>query len=311
MRKIQILVAALALFLTMGLQAQTTHEEFVQRYQLLSSKFGPTGLGIETLVNKWEEAFPEDRDMLTAKFLYYYNKAQSTEVKALDQSKYLGAEPVLSLKDSLGKETHYFEVLKFDDDMFTKSIETLDKAIKLNQNDLDLRASKVSALMAYEGESPDMAAQALTALVDYNAVSKPDWKYGGEKIEDEDFCDLVQQYCYTLFKINTPISMEAFRTVSEKMSGYYPRNTGFVSNIGSYYLVYKGDEKSALKYYNKVLKMDPKDYTAVKNCILLSRRARNEKLEKKYLPMLIEISPDENEKVAAQVRFDALKNKKK
>ena len=102
--------------------------------------------------------------------------------------------------------------------------------------------------------------------------------------------------------------MEAFRSISEKMSGYFPRQTDFMSNMGTYYLVYKQDYKSALKYYNKVLKIKPGDYTAIKNCVLLARKQKDVKLEKKYLPMLVASSPDENEKVSAQVRLDALKN---
>ena len=291
--------------------AQTTSEEFLRRYQLLSSKLGPAGLGIETLVQKWGESYPEDRDMLTARFLYYFNKAQSSEVKPLDRRKWLGEDPVITLKDSLGRDVRYFQVLDFDDALFSQAMEALDKAIRLNQAALDLRTTKVSALMAYEGESPDMAAQALLALVDYNAVSHPSWTYNGEAVDENGFCDLIQQYCYALYKTGSPSSMEAFRSVSGKMNGYYPRNTGFLNNLGSYYLVYKEDGKTALKYYGKVFKIDPKDYVAAKNCVLLSRRNKDVKMEKKYLPILIESSPDENEKTAARLRLDAINSSRK
>ena len=48
--------------------------------------------------------------------------------------------------------------------------------------------------------------------------------------------------------------------------------------------------------YNKVLKKNPDDYATIKNCVLLARNDKNVKLEKKYLPMLIRVTPDETEK---------------
>lgn len=53
--------------------AQTpSSKEFNERYQLLVSKLGPSGVGIETLLDKWEAAYPDDADMLLGKFTYYF-----------------------------------------------------------------------------------------------------------------------------------------------------------------------------------------------------------------------------------------------
>ena len=40
--------------------AQTTPEEFKTRYDRLVSSVGVAGLGVETLLAKWEKAFPDD-----------------------------------------------------------------------------------------------------------------------------------------------------------------------------------------------------------------------------------------------------------
>ena len=75
-------------------------------------------------------------------------------------------------------------------------------------------------------------------------------------------------------------------------------------------LIAKKNDKAALKYYNKVLKKEPDNYTAIKNCVLMARRDKNVKLEKKYLPMLVKYSPDETEKISASARLEALNSKK-
>ena len=65
------------------------------------------------------------------------------------------------------------------------------------------------------------------------------------------------------------------------------------------------DYKTALKYYNKVLKMHPDDYTALKNAVLAARRTNNIKSEKKYLQQMIQYGP-ERDAALAKNRLDAI-----
>ena len=90
------------------------------------------------------------------------------------------------------------------------------------------------------------------------------------------------------------------------MLSYEPKNTLFMTNLGSYYLVAEHNDKAALKMYNKVLKLKPDDYAAIKNCVLLARNEKNAKLEKKYLQKLVEVTTDETERTSAKVRLQAL-----
>lgn len=290
--------------------AKTSAQEYLERYNLLRSRLGTTGLGIETLVGKWEADWPDDPNMLTAKFIYWYQKSQSSEVKPLDRDKYMGAKPLLSLDDSTGRKINYFEVTEFDDDMFGKACDALDKVIRLNPHALDLRISKVNALINYEGESPDMALQSLMAIIDYDATSHPQWTYDGQDVDEDYFGAAVQDVCYDFFRIGSPVSMEAFKTVAERMARYHPRDARFISDMGSWYLTWKHDSKTALKYYQRALKIAPDDYAAIKNCVLIARKDRNTKLERKYLQRLAEVSPDEQERNSAAVRLEALKNAK-
>lgn len=280
--------------------------DYLDRYTLLVNKLGVEGVGVETLLQRWGKDYPDDMDMLLGKFTYYLSKSQSNSMEKIDASKYLGEAPTLTLKDSLGNDVNYFQVTNYDDELFGQATQAIDKAIGLAQDRLDLRLYKIAALIGYEKGSPDMALSGLKELIDYDGHSHPTWIYPGLEPGPDLFPSLVQEYCYTFFRQATPASYEAFKEVSEKMAGYYPKNTVFLTNIGSYYLVYKHDSKNALKMYNKVLKKDPGDYTAIKNCVLLARSDKNKKLEKKYLAMLAKVTPDETEKLQADARLKSL-----
>ncbi len=280
--------------------------DYLDRYTLLVNKLGVEGVGVETLLQRWGKDYPDDMDMLLGKFTYYLSKSQSNSMEKIDASKYLGEAPTLTLKDSLGNDVNYFQVTNYDDELFGQATQAIDKAIGLAQDRLDLRLYKIAALIGYEKGSPDMALSGLKELIDYDGHSHPTWIYPGLEPGPDLFPSLVQEYCYTFFRQATPASYEAFKEVSEKMAGYYPKNTVFLTNIGSYYLVYKHDSKNALKMYNKVLKKDPGDYTAIKNCVLLARNDKNKKLEKKYLAMLAKVTPDETEKLQAEARLKSL-----
>ena len=307
MKRILLTILVVLTFLPLPAQTKTPRKDYLDRYQLLVSKLGVAGVGVETVLQRWGKDYPEDTDMLLGKFTYYLTKSQTSSIEVMDAAKYLGNAPALTLKDSLGRDVNYFQVVSYDDELFGKATQAIEKAIELNPDRLDLRLFKISSLIGYEKDSPDMALAGLKALIDYNGHSHPVWEYPGVEQSEELFPSVMQEYCYAFFKIGTPHCFEAFKELSEKMLGYYPGNTAYMTNLGSYYLVCKHDSKTALKMYNKVLKKAPDDYTAIKNCVLLARNDKNVKLERKYLPMLVRVTPDEAEKASAQARLDALR----
>ncbi|MGN0202676.1 MAG: hypothetical protein ACI399_07230 [Candidatus Cryptobacteroides sp.] len=289
-----------------GFAQETTRENYIERYNNLVSRVGAAGLGVESLLNRWEADYPDDVEMLLGRFSYYLSKSQSSGVEVLDQEKYLGASPVLTLKDSLGNNVNYFSVTSYDDELFGKAVKAVDRACELFPERLDLRLYRISALIGYEQGSPDMALDAIRSLIDYNNRSKPAWEYPGLEIDAEVFSSSIQEYCYAIYNMGTPAGYEAFREISELMLSYNPEDYVFLTNLGSYHFVVKHDNKTAMKYYNKVLKKHPDDYPTIRNCVILARTAKDAKLEKKYLPMLVEVSPDETERASARARMEAL-----
>lgn len=303
MKKIMIIMAAVLL----GLQASAqTEQEFKDRYNRQVTAVGASGVGVETILDKWQKAFPESREAMEARFSFYLSKSMSENVTVKEQSRFLGAEPMFSLNDSLGRKVNYFREFMYDDEVFGKAIKVLDEAVEKYPCDLAFRFDRISAYLAYEKESPDMASREILALIEYDNSRHPAWDSRGETVPDDYFTSGIQEYCYSLFSIGSPVSYEAFRTISETMNRLQPKNTVFLSNLGTYWLVAAKNNSKALSYYKKVLKIAPKDYPAIKNCVLMARNDKNVKLEKKYLPLLIEVTPSEAEKIAAEARLKKL-----
>ncbi|MBO8448850.1 MAG: hypothetical protein IAC29_06225 [Bacteroidetes bacterium] len=308
MRLKKILMAVLLSGFLLPAAAQTREElseTYSGRYDLVVSKLGYAGVGVDTILNQWEQVDSTNVKMLTARFNYYFTKAQSSSVVVKPEKKYLGADPVLTLKDSTGRDVYYYQEVSYDDALFSDAMRYLDKAIEADPFRIDLRFTKVTALMSYEKDSPDMALSYLLRLVDKDASEDCVWVYPGYEIGDDFFKQSMQEYCAAFYTIGTPSSYEAFRTLSERMLMIYPKDAVFITNLGTYDFIVAKDYPKALKYYKKALKIAPDDYSALKNCVLLARRQKDNKLEKKYLEKFAAVAP-ENERQAAEARLKYL-----
>ena len=170
-------VSAVLMLLSVAAFAQA--DKYEQRYNMLVSKFGPAGVGVETILNNWEQADSTDSKMLLGRFNYLFTKAQSAQIVEKKTKKYLGMEPILSLKDSTGTDIYYYQEIFYDDELYGQAMKVVDKAIGMHPEKLDFRFLKANAYIAYEKESPDMAASYLRSLVE-ESVSRKVWLYGDE-----------------------------------------------------------------------------------------------------------------------------------
>ncbi|MBR0175627.1 MAG: hypothetical protein IJQ22_09030 [Bacteroidales bacterium] len=270
------LMAIILSAVCLGATAQTA-EQFKEKYERQVRSVGADGVGVEYILGRWSDAFPDDTRMLEARFNYYLAKSRSEKVEIVDAERYLGQKPVLSLKDSLGKKVNYFTVPVFNDSLFRISQKSIDRAIELAPDALVYRLDKIGALAAYEKDSPDMAATAMLDLIDYDSTVHPGWTFDGQAVSREEFESAVQEYCFLFYRTGSPNSYESFRILSERMLRQNPKNTLFLNNLGAYWQVARHDDKKAAKYYKKVLKLNPGDESATANMKIIEKNKHKNK----------------------------------
>lgn len=287
MKRISAALAALVLVCT-ALPAQSV--DWQKKYERQVKAVGLSGVGVETILDSWGAADSSSVDYLAARYAFWFDKSHSLVVEAHDSPRYLGMEPMLELSDSSKSNTVcYYQVDSFDDELFGRALRYLDKAAAAMPAELEYRVWKVSALMLYEKESPDMTLGLILSLIDEDRSTGQKWLYQGEE-QDRDFFDgLIQEFCWNLFNLGTPQAREAFLKVSEKMLSYDRKSPVFMANVGSYLMSVK-EYKKALKQFDKVLKLDPDNDTAIRNCVTIARILRDDKLKSRYNPMLSRLS---------------------
>ena len=262
MKKIIAMAALLACFQAF---AQLTPQEYKAKYERQVRNVGYDGVGVETILNNWESVAPDDPDMRLGRFYYYLYKSRNTEMVPMDQARYLGKAPSVTLKDADGNPVYYFEVVMYDDACFAEALRVIDALVRDYPYELNYRCIKITNLMSYEKEQPVLSASELNDLISMQSSKHPAWTFQGEAITDEDFCSLIQEYCATLYSIGSEKSYEEFNSISVSMSRLYPKETGFLDNQGSYWLVCQRNYKKAISFYDKALKIDPEDAVAIRN----------------------------------------------
>lgn len=241
-------------------------------YERQVRNVGYCGVGVENILDKWEEADPGNIFAIEGRINYHYTKNQRTELVPMDKIKYMGKKAVLTMKDSLGLPVRYFEDVIFDDSQFAECQKLIDKAIESDPLELPFRENKVVTMIAYEKESPELAFGIIKDLIAFNKSSKPEWKSFGEPAAQGEFESLVQGFCFSLYTIGSEKSYLYFKEISALMAKQFPKNANFLCNVGTYYLIAADDPKTALKYYGKVLKSDPENEAAKANTLLAKKK---------------------------------------
>jgi tetratricopeptide (TPR) repeat protein len=263
---------------------------FGQNYKEAFDKLSAEGdtSGQIVLLTKWESVEPDNPELLTSYFNYYFQKSRQEVVTILSEEPHGES---LILKDRHGQVAGFISSkIVYNPEVLQKGFDKIDRGIELYPNRLDMRFGKIYAL----GQAEDWEAftKEIVKTIQYSKQNKNEWSWThDEKKEDAEvfFLESIQGYQLSLFETENDDLLENMRTVAEEVLKVYPEHTESMSNIAITYLLtneydkgikvlleaekidpedgiilsniahgynLKGDTVNSIKYYEKMLKLD-------------------------------------------------------
>lgn len=246
--------------------AQTT-ENFLRRYNLLVSRVGYTGIGVENLLDSWRRADSTDINYRIAMYNYCIEKSQRDTIVKSTTMRYLGMDPIMSLNDSTGRKINYFRETLYDTKLYNKALYHLDKAIEKNNVRIDLYCVKADILINYGKTDATISSGFIMKMIERNYKSKSKWETASSSssVKEEDFENEILNFCYHYYRIGSASCLEAFNNISAAMVKNKAHNTAFLDNMGAFCFVCRKDYKKAAKFYSQALKKNPEDAVARQN----------------------------------------------
>jgi len=304
--KRSILSAIAVLLAVLPAAAQLSREEYKDKYDRQVRAVGYAGLGVETILDRWGNVYPDDCDMLEGRFFFDLTRARSSKTLRSPKARYMGREPLMTLKDSLGAPVYFYEEEFYEDSLFNSALGYMGRAAELRPEEFLYRAHMLNSIIQKEKEEPVMSVEELDALISYDKACSPSWTYRSQPAGESFFPDAVQDYCSLYFEIGSPKSYAAMRRISERMIKLYPNRLEFLSNMGMYWKVAENNPKKALAVYKKVLSKDRDNYQAAKNGFTVARSLKDTKFQKTCLETVARVSPSESERMSAESILKAM-----
>ena len=218
------------------------------------------------ILEKWQKEKPDDAELFTSYFNYYFKLSQINSPKV---------EPKGGLKS-------------FNKKYFDLGVDVINKGIEMYPDRLDMRFGEIYMY----GLIKDWRnfTKNIIEAINYSAKNNNEWIWrNNEKKENgkEFFLGLLQNYQNQLYNTNEDALLMQMREIANKILEYYPNDVVSLSNLSSTYILtgefekgieplliaekiapkdpivlnnlargyqLKGDRKRAIKYYEETLK---------------------------------------------------------
>lgn len=266
------------------------HNGLSQNYQADFHTYFQSGDTISQLktLNEWEQADPQDAELFTAYFNYYFSKSKN-EMLILAAGDPPKGEQYHTLTDSAGNYAGFIgSQIDYDSSFLIKGLNKITEGIRLYPNRLDMRFGKIYAL----GQIKDWNSftKEIIKTVNYSAVNDNAWTWTnneGKKNGKDFFLGALQDYQMQLYKTMNDDLLKHMREIAQAVLNHYPNHVESLSNLSITFLLEKDFEK-ALVPLKKAEKAAPKDFIVLNNIAYCYRELNKKDLAIAYYKKVIE-----------------------
>ena len=256
------------------------------------------------VLTEWEKASPNDPELFTSYFNYYFLKSR-IEVVTLTTEEPEGES--LVFKDSLNQIAGYIgSQINYDLIEFQKGIDKINQGIDLYPNRLDMRFGKIYVF----GKIKDWEkfTNEIIKTVKYSATNNNDWTWtNNEKQENgkDFFLTSIQDYQIQLYNTGDDNLLVNMREIANEILKYYPDHIESLSNLSITYLL-TGEYDKGIESLLKAEKLNPEDYIVLSNIAQGYKLKGDKKKAIEYYEKTMKYG-DEQAKAAAKQQIKELK----
>ncbi|MDR2841370.1 MAG: hypothetical protein LBV75_08985 [Paludibacter sp.] len=290
MKNIFCIIAALT-FSNLGF-AQDFQKDFNRYFQAQDT------IQQREVLAKWEKAKPQDAELFTCYFNYFFSKSRQ-EIVTLTTEQPQGESLVLS--DSLNQTAGYVgSQIVFDKDIAKKGIAKIEEGINLYPNRLDMRFGKIYVL----GQIEDWGAftDEIINAIRHSKTNKNQWTWtNNEKQSDgkDFFLSSLQDYQLQLYNTGNDSLLSNMAKIAEEILKIYPEHIESLSNLSICYLI-RGEYEKALVPLLKAEKINPQDNVVLNNIAYAYRMKEDKTKAIEYYEKVIKYSDGETKEFAKQ-----------
>ncbi len=260
------------------------------------------------VLNEWESKSPNDAELYTCLFNFYFYKSKD-EIVVINSGQPPKGEKVLILRDSTDKVAGFIgSKINYEESSLKKAFENINTGIKLFPNRLDMRLGKIYAL----GQIKDWESftEEIIRTINYSAQNKNKWTWthNQERDNGEDFfLSCLQDYQMQLYNTMDDKLLLNMQNIARAVLNHYPSHVESLSNMSIGYLVSQKYDK-ALILLLKAESISPKDYIVLSNIAYAYKEKGDTKKAINYYTMVLQ-SDDQQLKEQAKQALKILKNK--
>lgn len=255
----------------------------------------------------WEKAKPNDAELFTAYFNYYFAKSRhETLILTTDQPE----GKTLTLTDTSGKTTGYIgSQFYYDPVTFSKAINKINEGIKRYPDRLDMRFGKIYVI----GQTKDWNnfTKEIIETVRYSKTNQNNWTWthNEKQIDGKNFMlGSIQDYQLQLYNTGDDKLLKDMRNIANEILSLYPDHVESLSNLSITYLLTNEYDKG-IEALLKAEKINPKDFIVLSN-IAHGYKLKGDKAKSiEYYEKTIKYGDDEAKEYAKQ-QIKELKAKK-
>ena len=258
------------------------------------------------LLNKWQEESPNDAELYTSWFNYYFVKSRN-EIIVMNSGTPTDDGESFILRDSTDQIAGFISSrIDYDQSNLKRAFESIEKGIESYPNRLDMRFGKIYALGTIKNW--ESFTNEIIKTIDYSVTNNNEWtwtknvKYEGGK---EGFLSSLQNYQSQLYETMDDALLINIQDISRAILKYYPDHVESLSNLSIAYLVERNFEK-ALEPLLEAEKISPKDFIILNNIAYAYKELGDKENAIVYYEKVLEFG-DQQAKLQAEKELSKLR----